>query len=253
MDEFGLRQILRNLILPPTGPLLLIIAGLLMARARRARRAGVAFAMAGVGSLWLLSTPALSGQLVRWVEYGPALDLSKPIAADAVVILGGGTRDLAPEYAGPAPTQLTLQRLAYGARIARATALPVLVTGGEPEGMAMADFLVRDFGITPKWIERRATNTKENAAFSAALLKSASVRTIVLVTSALHMHRAMAEFESQGVRVIAAPVDVSGPHEPRLRDFVPGLAALRESHYVLYELLGRLVARVATAGAAQPS
>jgi uncharacterized SAM-binding protein YcdF (DUF218 family) len=243
MDDPALRTILRNLILPPTGPLLLVIGGLALSRSRRMTRAGMAIAVAGVAVLWLLSTPAFSGQLVRWVEHSIVLDLSRPIAADAIVILGGGTRRDAPEYGGPAPNQLTLQRLAYGSRIARVSGLPVLVTGGNKEGAAMADFLQRDFGIEPRWIERSALNTRQNAALSAPLLKDAGVRAVVLVTSALHMQRALGEFEAQGLRVLPAPTDVSGPHEPGLRDLLPAFAGLRESHYALYELLGRIVAR----------
>jgi uncharacterized SAM-binding protein YcdF (DUF218 family) len=248
MDEPALRTILRNIILPPTGPLLLVIAGLLLSRSRRLPRAGMALAIAGLAMLWVLSTPAFSGYLLRWVQHATVLDLSRSIDAGAVVILGGGTRTHAPEYGGPAPDQLTLQRLAYGARVARATGLPILVTGGGREGAAMAEFLTNDFGLPPRWIEQRARNTRENAALSAPLLASSGVQSIVLVTSALHMHRATEEFEAQGLRVVAAPVDVAGPHQPTWSDFIPGLAALRESHYALYELLGMLVARITGGG-----
>ena len=50
--------------------------------------------------------------------------------AEAIVILGGGTRRNAPEYGGDTLGRLTLERVRYGAQVAKLTALPVLVTGG---------------------------------------------------------------------------------------------------------------------------
>lgn len=248
MDEQELRIALRNLVLPPTGPMLLMLGGWLLARASRALRGlGRTLVVLGFASLWILSTPVISGQLVRWSQAYAPLDLGRRIDAQAVVILGGGTRRNAPEYGGPAPAQLTLQRMAYGVRVARATHLPVLVTGGGGEGPAMAAVLAQDFRLPPRWVETAAANTQQNAALSAPLLRASGVTRIVLVTSDLHMRRAVSEFESQGLQVIAAPVEVPGPPEPRWTDFIPGIAALRDSHYVLYELLGDLVRRLRAA------
>jgi uncharacterized SAM-binding protein YcdF (DUF218 family) len=245
MDEQALRTLLRNLILPPTGAVLLIIVGLVLSRSRRLPRTGMALAVAGVAALWLLSTPAFSGWLARSVEYSATLDLSRPIAAGAIVILGGGGRRTAPEYGGgPAPNDITLQRVAYGAYVARASGLPILISGGEYEGPGMAQMLKRNFHLTPRWVESKSRNTTQNAALSTPLLKADGVDAIVLVTSAMHMQRAIEEFEARGLRVIPAPADVSGPHDPDWQAFVPGMAGLRESHYALYELLGRMVARV---------
>jgi uncharacterized SAM-binding protein YcdF (DUF218 family) len=254
MDEQSLRTLLRNLILPPTGALILIIVGLVLSRSRRYPRVGLALAIAGVAGLWLLSTPALSGLLARSVEYSTTLDMSRPLDADAIVILGGGGRRTAPEYGGgPAPNDITLQRVAYGAYVARASGLPILVSGGQYEGPGMAQTLTRDFGLTPRWVEDESRNTRQNAALSAPLLKADGVDAVVLVTSAMHMQRAIEEFEAQGLRVTPAPADVSGPHEPDWQAFVPGISGLRESHYALYELLGRIVARATGGNPKEPT
>jgi uncharacterized SAM-binding protein YcdF (DUF218 family) len=112
------KTLLRNLILPPAGPLLLAIIGALLLR-RSPRLARVLLA-AGLGSLWLLSLPIVSDALTRISTHYPALDLSQPTQAQAIVILGGGgQRAYAPEYGGPAAEPLLLERLAYGAYIAR--------------------------------------------------------------------------------------------------------------------------------------
>jgi uncharacterized SAM-binding protein YcdF (DUF218 family) len=202
MDDPDLHTALRNLALAPAGPMLLMLAGWLLARTTRVLQGfGRALVVLGFASLWLLSTPVVSAQL-------------------------------------------TLQRMTYGVRVARATRLPVLVTGGQGEGKAMAEFLARDFGLTPRWIETGALNTRENAAASAAMLREAGVTRIVLVTSALHMRRAAAEFESAGLQVVAAPVGLQGPMDVRWPDLLPGFSALRESHYVLYEALAEVVRRI---------
>ena len=98
--EYG-RTLLKNLILPPAGPLLLAIIGALLLR-RRARLARLLLAL-GLGSLWLLSLPVVADALTRLSEHYPPLDLAQPTQAQAIVILGGGgQRAYAPEYGGPA-------------------------------------------------------------------------------------------------------------------------------------------------------
>src|SRR5450755_3002097 len=139
-----LKTVLRQLLLPPAGPLLLAIIGLLLLQ-RRPRLARGLLAL-GLGSLWLLSTPVIADAITRLTGNYPALDLNQLAGAQAIVILGGGgQRDLAPEYGGPAAEPEELERLAYGAFIARRTGLPVLVTGFEGEAVAMRATLRRNF------------------------------------------------------------------------------------------------------------
>lgn len=143
---FELRILVRTLILPPACLLLLGIAGLVLAR--RHRRLGVTLAAVAPAALWLLSTPIIALGLEKMASRYPALDLSGPVNAQAIVILGGGGyRELAPEFGGPAPEYLMYDRLAYGAYLARRMRLPVLVTGDGIEAIAMQDSLRRDFGV----------------------------------------------------------------------------------------------------------
>jgi uncharacterized SAM-binding protein YcdF (DUF218 family) len=241
MDIFTLKFVLRNLVLPPAGPLIVAILGLILSRFSRLTRTGVALCAAGLLALWLLATPVISDLLVRAAERYPALDLNHVPSADALVILAGGVRPNAPEYGTWAPNPTTLQRLTYGARVARATQLPVLVSGGRHEAVAMSEFLQRDFGVDVKWLENHSRDTHQNAQLSAAILKNSHASTIVLVTTAAHMTRAAAEFRATGLTVVAAPTGLWTPLEYGPQRWVPNADALRRSQGALYEALGNLV------------
>jgi uncharacterized SAM-binding protein YcdF (DUF218 family) len=247
MDKFLWREILRNLVLPPGGQLLLIIAGWWCLR--RWRRVGAALLGTGVVTLWLLATPAIADLLEHAVERYPALDLSQPTGAQAVVILSADVRSVAPEYGSDAPGMETLQRLAYGALVARRTQLPVLVSGGvvrtqQSLAATMRDSLARDFATPVRWLEDRSLDTHENALYSAAMLHSAGVQRIVLVTSANHEWRSVAEFEAAGMKVVPAPVGLSSESKGSMRLWLVGASSLARSRQALYEALGEAVRRM---------
>ncbi|HSY05229.1 MAG TPA: YdcF family protein [Steroidobacteraceae bacterium] len=247
-----LKTLLHNLLLPPALPLLLAAlgAGLLVRHERpAARRTGWALLVIGLGSLWLLATPIVADKLTRIAQRCPPLELTRPLEAQAIVILGGGSpTEAAPEYGGdPAPGGVLLERLAYGAYLARRTALPVLVTGTDLETHAMQASLAREFGVATRWVESRSRDTFQNAQFSAPLLKAAGVTRIVLVTDADHEWRAVQEFAATGLSVLPAPEGLYGRHWHRLIHYVPNATALDTSTRALYELLGDLTQRVLAA------
>jgi uncharacterized SAM-binding protein YcdF (DUF218 family) len=248
----ALKTLLRSLLLPPTGPLLLAVAGAWLLRARAtpgARRAGWPLLIAGLASLWLLSTPLVADWLARWSEREAPLDAARATAAQAIVILGGGDERLAaPEYGGAAaPGPVLLERLAYGALLARRTGLPLLVSGSARETAAMRVSLSRDFGLAVRWVEDRSADTFENAQYSASLLRAAGVSRVVLVTSAAHAWRAAHEFESAGFTVLPAPVGLWAERESGWLRYLPSPTALLRSSSALYELLGDPARRVLAA------
>ena len=198
----------------------------------------------------VLSTPAGAGVLFNYLEIYPPLEPSKlPELASgprvAIVILSAGRRGYAPEYAaGDRGTvdALSLERVRYGAWLARRTKIPVLVSGGlkpVPLAMLMFDTLSQDYGITPRWIETKSANTAQNAIFSSTILKADGVHRVILVTHAWHMKRAMAAFEANGMSAIAAPTAFYSP-EPQdfLSAVTPSISTLRMSAYGMHELIG---------------
>ena len=81
---------------------------------------------------------------------------------------------------------ITLERVRYGARIARATDLPILVSGGAvrgapPEALLMRNALVNEFAVPVRWMETRSRDTHENAVNSAEMLKADGVQRVILV------------------------------------------------------------------------
>ena len=239
-----LKMLLGTVLLPPGGLALLGAAGLwLMARDRAgsaARPSGRALVIASLAALWLLSTQVVADRLVRLTERYPALDLNRPLRAQAIVILSCGTERPAPEYGGPAAGADLLERLSYGAYVARRTGLPVLLSGAPEDAPAMRATLARDFGITARWVDGESRDTFDNARFSARLLEADGIRRVVLVTSSYHEWRAAREFESAGLEVEPAPVHVWAPRPRHLTDYLPEAHGLLESTQALHEIVGDL-------------
>jgi len=242
MDLVLLRKVLAAIVLPPLGPLLVLAAGAILLR--RSPRLGRVLVWAGITAFAVLSTSVASNLLLHLVDASPPLVLEDARSAQAIVILGGGVRR-APEFGGDTLGRLTLERVRYGARVARATSLPVLVTGGAPrnsaaEAAVMREALEQEYGVKVRWVEDRSYNTHQNAVRSAALLKGDGVKRVVLVAHGFDMRRARAEFAAAGLDVVPAPTFVPAAFDLYPGDFVPNVAALQSSYYALYELLANL-------------
>jgi uncharacterized SAM-binding protein YcdF (DUF218 family) len=246
-DLIWFKSLLKALILPPTGLLLLAVLGLGLQR--RLPRTGRALGWAGVLLLLLLSIPAVGEFLLRSLDSSPPLDVERARTAQAIVILGGGTRRNAAEYGGDTLGRLTLERVRYGARVARLTGLPVLVSGGAPTGgdteaKLMREALEGEFGVKVRWTEERSRNTHENAVRSAVILRAAGIHRIVLVGHSFDMPRAAAEFADEGMEVIRAPTAIPDSNFELVR-LLPSMAGLEGSYYALYEIFGGLTRRIA--------
>jgi uncharacterized SAM-binding protein YcdF (DUF218 family) len=107
------------------------------------------------------------------------------------------------------------------------------------------------------WLEPESRNTEENAAFSAPILQEHGAQSILLVTSATHMPRAVYLFEQQGFEVIPAPTDFSITDadweqlwhpdiENFLLGFFPQSSYLGSTTSAMKEYIGRVVAGLRT-------
>ena len=244
--EFTLTKIISALVLPPGGNFLLALVGL--ALLYRWRRAGVAVILVSMLSLYALSTHVVANSLVKRLEEVSPFPLRAADAENmrAIVVLGGGRNDFAPEYGGETVSAETLERLRYAARLHRKTGLPILVTGGQPFGEAVAEaalmkqVLEEDFQVPVKWIEPASKNTEGNARLSAKILKAEGIHRAFLVSHASHLSRAVDAFERAGLGVIAAPTAYrKSPAGGRgVISLMPSAGALEQSATALHEYLG---------------
>lgn len=240
--SFPWRQALPALTLPPILLVLCCIAcGLLAWRGRRlAGLVGAASALA----LLLLATPALSG-LLRWSLEREVTQAPIASQAPAAIIILGAEATRGPD--GPMVGPLTLERLRAGAALHRRMGWPILVTGGvlapgdPPLARLMALSLAEDFGVSTRWIEARAANTAENAAFSAAMLQAEGISGAYLVSHAWHVPRAMDGFARGSLSVTLAPLSLTPVSMTRMTDWLPRPDHLAESWYALREWGGRLL------------
>ena len=125
----------------------------------------------------------------------------------------------------------------------------VLLSGGalegdvsEARGMAHA---IRQQGVpeTALILENSSRTTYENAAMTEDQLKARGIGKILLVTSALHMPRAMAAFAKQGVVAIAAPAppQIVPPTDGSLSLWVPDQRTFDASRSIIKEYAGLFV------------
>lgn len=235
-----------TLLLPPLLLLLVSIAcavGLLVLRRGRRGLAALILA-AGLGQL-LLATPyvSVSLRLSLQRDVPDRIDPTGP-PPKAIVVLGAdAVRTEDGDEVGP----LTLERLRAGARLARATGLPLLVTGGPagpdrpPHAVLMARVLKEEFGLSPRWVEPDAADTAGNAVRSVVMLREDGIVAAHVVTHAWHMPRTLEAFAREGFTALPAPVRRERPPEGRLVEWIPRPDHLGQSWLALREWAGRLV------------
>jgi uncharacterized SAM-binding protein YcdF (DUF218 family) len=248
-----LDKVLSQLAYPLGLSIVLALLALVLLVAGR-RRLGL-FALS-VGILWLgfWSIPIVSDGLRLSLEGRfPHEPVGALPEADAVVVLGGGIRGGPPDWPDPDLGRAS-DRVWHAARIYHAGKAPrVIVSGGSmpwagdrrSEADAMLRFLA-DLGVPPAAIllEGRSRNTRENALYTGEILGAEGFDRVLLVTSALHMPRALATFRAVGIDAVPAATDFEVMPEPaHLIRWLPDAEALSDSTRALKEYVGWWVYR----------
>ena len=160
-----------------------------------------------------LGSPLVATQLIGPLEEQyPPFDMSAHQRFDAIVVLGGGVQEKGSLRPTPVIGEISLVRTLCGVdlfehglsnRLVMSAGDASILRTGPEESVEMKRFAVR-MGISPEAIltETRSRTTHENAVEIKRLLNDQS---ILLVTSASHMPRAMAHFQAQGLHVTPAP------------------------------------------------
>ena len=245
-DIWLVKSVISNFVLPPTIFIVLGLAGLWLLK--RKPKLGKSLIALSLSLLFALSTPFVANSLMALLErHIQVLQPGVARAAQAIVVLGGGVYRDAPEYAVDMVNGITLERLQYAAYLQRQTSLPILVSGGSPEGgtpeaKMMKRTLEQDFKVPVRWTEERSLDTAQNARFSALILKAQGISKILLVSHAWHLPRARIEFEKFGLTPILAPTRFGYVPERRRSSpifaYLPQARALLKSYYAIHEGIG---------------
>jgi uncharacterized SAM-binding protein YcdF (DUF218 family) len=249
---FVLKKIITLLLMPMSLCLGVLGAGILLLWMRRRIGAAKIVLTLGVLVLTALSFAAVADQFIKPLElwYPPLLDTSPLKDVKWVVVLGGGH---ASSPTLPPNAQIgnsSLARLIEGIRIHRA--LPgskLLFSGGAvfdpvPEAETMAA-VARMLGVSPDdmALESQSMDTGQQAQFVQGIIRNDRC---ILVTSAIHMLRAMLVFEQKGLRPVPAPTEFGDwmRKENSPNQFFPRAGELSKVEAALHEYLGMLWTRV---------
>lgn len=250
---FFLSKLLPLFIYPVGSSIVLSLLGMVMLW-RRQRLPALSFFSGAILILTIASLPWVANLLGRSLEYQYMPNPELP-QAEAIVVLGGGTK--AQIYPRPwLEVAEAGDRLIYGAKLWREQKAPILILsggrssiygeGGRAESEDMAE-LAQVLGVNQNAIcqDRDSLNTRENAVNVQKILNQKQINRILLVTSAMHMPRAMAIFKKLGIEAIAAPTDFQIVENSHLGifDFLPDANALQYNTNALKEFLGMLAYR----------
>jgi uncharacterized SAM-binding protein YcdF (DUF218 family) len=242
-----LTKLATALLLPLSLGLALLLAAVILVAVRRTRL-GLTALCAAFLWLWLCSMGSLADHLAASLEgrFRP-LPVEQEEPADAIVVLGGST---SPRVAPRVTVDLSGSgdRLLQAARLFRAGKAPVIVVSGGivdegdagiPEAISMTETLV-ELGVPRSAIllESESHDTHENCREVATLLEQRGIEEVLLVTSAVHMRRALATCRSAGMRARPSPTDYRTFERPlTLLDWTPKVSALARTTRALREYL----------------
>ena len=229
-----------SLILPPASLIIIMAAGFLIIGLRR----GLGRLLIAVGFLllYLLSISPISSALLKPLEASFPPWKGGQVKADAIVVLGGGVRDLTWLALPSEPSCSSNERVVKGVTIYRKHHLPLVFMGGngDPSGTRSpdADAMARmalELGVSAKdvKVENKSRNTLESSKALKGMIKGSD---IILVTSAFHLKRASAMFTKQGFRVMPAPAAYRYEHEKiTFFSFIPHAGTLADSSTAISE------------------
>jgi uncharacterized SAM-binding protein YcdF (DUF218 family) len=200
-------------------------------------RSGLALIGFACMSLWIVATPAFA----KWINWRlesefPAIKVEMLPQSDVVILLGGaGLHDLDnPE-----------NRITHALAIYRAGKARLMVISSGPYAKEIGDRLIA-LGVPPcaLILETESLSTREDAVDTEAIFRNYPWRNALLVTSSVHMPRAIAAFRKVGVPV--TPAATGGTYEDQLyalSEFQLDRVAFSRSSVAIKEIIGLLIYR----------
>jgi uncharacterized SAM-binding protein YcdF (DUF218 family) len=221
------------------------------------RKLALSLCVLAFGIFFVSSMPYTASRLVSTLERQyPQQSLDQVPQADVIVVLGGGLglpvrpRQFVQIIAGS-------DRLWHAARLYKAGKAPrAILTGGNvfpQDGLQgeswYASQLLAEWGIPRQRLltETESRTTFENAINTRPLLEAMNASRILLVTSGMHMPRALGTFRKAladtGIEVVpcSADIHVTESSGPATLGIVPSPGAMSGTQAALHEYLGQFV------------
>jgi uncharacterized SAM-binding protein YcdF (DUF218 family) len=232
---FTFTKVLQSLLLPPGIFLILMAVGFFIRK--DCRLLGKLLMVSGYCLLYFASISPVTDVLIRPLEstYPPLKQTPATMKADAIVVLGGGVRDLSWIGLAPDLSETGVERVVRGVSLYRSTRIPLMMVGGNgnpgKEEVSESDAMSRvakSLGVPERelTIVGKVRNTLESADAVKRRLKG---NRIILVTSAVHMRRAAGMFRKKGFEVIPAACGYRG--EQSSRTFISFIPRADNLHY----------------------
>ena len=253
----ALTSLVMGLLFPP-GILLVGLVFAAVASGLGRHRVALALMTSAVCITLVLSIPWLADRICEPLERQALRDSQAALATRALprtaVVLGGaiGKSGLAGSI-GDSGYNLfdAADRVAIAARLWRTHQVDRLVlAGGSADETSEAELMARfaaDLGVprSAMLLESDSRNTRENARGVGRVLQANRLGPdVALVTSGLHLPRAMIEFRCAGLAPVGVPAEIEalGTVYRFLDGWLPSAAALDRSRRSLKEWLGMIVA-----------
>lgn len=235
---FIFKKITATLLMPLGISITLLIIGWSLLFFRRRFREAKVLLIAGIAVLVISGIGPVANFLAEPLESRyPVLTANNlPRNISHVVVLGGGLAGDDKDLANASLSRASLARLIEGIRIYRKCPGSKLILSGGSESEVMAE-MARSLGVKGDDMVRE--NNSPDTESQARLVKPlVGDKNFVLVTSAIHMQRAVGLFRKEGMEPVAAPTDFfpKGRGDP-LR-YLPRSSALAKSDAALHEYLG---------------
>lgn len=241
---FFLKKMITAFLIPPGFFVSILICAGIYCLWKKQRIAAVMQIVTAL-MIWVFSTVPFSDFLMKGLE--AEYRIPRHLQCDVILLPGGGSLTEAPEFSGKGhPGGESMMRLAAAYRIFRKTQCPILVLGGPVYGgtsdAVIFTRILTDMGVPPEKIiqENESRDTRENALFTATIVKRMRFRNPVLVTSGFHLKRAMLLFRKAGITVTPFPAGYhySFSSSYSWEDFLP--QGMNGSSLALKEYLGLL-------------
>jgi uncharacterized SAM-binding protein YcdF (DUF218 family) len=205
----------------------------------------------GVFSIfWLaiISFPFLPDLLVKSLEdrFHPLLEVSQFNPKDSVyiLVLGAGYTDNKNLPPNDQLSSNSLSRLSEAIRLHRLLNASLLVLSGSMHGQKVTEaelFMQTALALGVEENEIRLLGTPKNTRMEAYdyTSKFGTNNTLILVTDAIHMPRAMFLFQKAGQKPIPAPTNhLLKSNGRKLSDWLPSALNIYKMEYAMHEIIG---------------